>query len=352
MTTPIPQSAYLLANGTGTLYPTVILNRPPTPNDLNGPSGQKFQITQRWIDSANNYTEYMLVGFITTGGYYQANWQEISAGTQGINTINGDTGFVTGNSVSIQGNTTPASTGLTFTGNGANTTLDLGGTLVVPNGGTGETAFSPYAVVTGGTSSTTPLQNVSGVGSSGQVLTSSGVAALPIWTTPSPIFLEYVAPSAGSIILNIPTVTYYAFLLVVSTLFPSTNGDPIYAQASTDGGATYLATGYVSGLTGFPYNSTTAVNYNSTSQFMLAGAQHVPGAGNGLCGSLFFVTQGQSNGVVLNGTLTSIDTNSSTLINFTAGGQLGADSNVTNLKVTCPSGLIAFGGIGVYGFLT
>lgn len=53
--------------------------------------------------------------------------------------------------------------------------------MSVANGGTGVTSFTPYAVITGGTTSTGPVQQVSGLGSSGQVLTSNGAAALPTW---------------------------------------------------------------------------------------------------------------------------------------------------------------------------
>jgi len=59
------------------------------------------------------------------------------------------------------------------------------GTLPVAAGGTGITTTTPYAVVAGGTTSTGALQQVSGLGSSGQVLTSSGAGALPTWQTPS-----------------------------------------------------------------------------------------------------------------------------------------------------------------------
>lgn len=51
----------------------------------------------------------------------------------------------------------------------------------VIEGGTGDTSFTAYSVITGGTTSTGALQNVSGVGTSGQVLTSNGAAALPTW---------------------------------------------------------------------------------------------------------------------------------------------------------------------------
>ncbi len=42
-----------------------------------------------------------------------------------------------------------------------------------------------YAVICGGTTSSNPLQSVSGVGTSGQVLTSNGASALPTWQTSS-----------------------------------------------------------------------------------------------------------------------------------------------------------------------
>jgi hypothetical protein len=57
------------------------------------------------------------------------------------------------------------------------------GTAVVAGGGTGDTSFTAYSLITGGTTSTGALQNVSGVGTSGQVLTSNGAGALPTWQT-------------------------------------------------------------------------------------------------------------------------------------------------------------------------
>lgn len=55
------------------------------------------------------------------------------------------------------------------------------GTAVVAGGGTGDTSFTAYAVICGGTTSTNPLQSVSGVGTTGQVLTSNGANMLPTW---------------------------------------------------------------------------------------------------------------------------------------------------------------------------
>ncbi len=59
------------------------------------------------------------------------------------------------------------------------------GTALVAGGGTGATSFTAYSVITGGTTSTGALQNVSGVGTSGQVLTSNGAGTLPTWQTSS-----------------------------------------------------------------------------------------------------------------------------------------------------------------------
>jgi hypothetical protein len=59
------------------------------------------------------------------------------------------------------------------------------GTLPVAAGGTGITSTTPYAIIAGGTTSTGTLQQVSSLGSSGQVLTSGGAGTLPTWQTPS-----------------------------------------------------------------------------------------------------------------------------------------------------------------------
>lgn len=55
------------------------------------------------------------------------------------------------------------------------------GTATVPGGGTGDTSFTAFAVITGGTTSTGALQNVSGLGNALQVLTSNGPGTLPTW---------------------------------------------------------------------------------------------------------------------------------------------------------------------------
>src|ERR1700677_3329133 len=51
--------------------------------------------------------------------------------------------------------------------------------ITVPQGGTGDSTLTAYAVLCGGTSTTAAVQSVASVGTSGQVLTSNGASALP-----------------------------------------------------------------------------------------------------------------------------------------------------------------------------
>jgi len=55
----------------------------------------------------------------------------------------------------------------------------------VPKGGTGNTTFTAYSLLCGGTTSTGSFQNVSGLGSVNQVLTSNGASTLPTWQNSS-----------------------------------------------------------------------------------------------------------------------------------------------------------------------
>ena len=80
------------------------------------------------------------------------------------------------------------------------TSLTLGwtGQLAVPRGGTGNNTFTAYSVICAGTTATGAFQNVSGVGSSGQVLTSNGAAALPTWQSPASSTIPWTVVTGAS----------------------------------------------------------------------------------------------------------------------------------------------------------
>ena len=73
-----------------------------------------------------------------------------------------------------------ATSGVPFISQGAASDPTFG-TAVVAGGGTGNTTFTAYSVICAGTTATGSFQNVSGLGTSGQVLTSNGAGALPTW---------------------------------------------------------------------------------------------------------------------------------------------------------------------------
>lgn len=66
-----------------------------------------------------------------------------------------------------------------------NLTNGVTGALPVANGGTGLSSLTPYAVLTGGTTSTGNLQQVASLGTAGQLLTSNGAGALPTFQSPA-----------------------------------------------------------------------------------------------------------------------------------------------------------------------
>jgi hypothetical protein len=108
----------------------------------------------------------------------------------GITQYNVQTGGATGATLN---NVAPSATsGVPLISQGA-ASQPIFGTAVVAGGGTGNTTFTAYSVITAGTTATGAFQNVSGVGTSGQVLTSNGAGALPTWQ----------AASGGSAIVTI-----------------------------------------------------------------------------------------------------------------------------------------------------
>ncbi len=70
----------------------------------------------------------------------------------------------------------------------------------VVEGGTGNSTFTAYSVITSGTTTTGAFQNVVGLGTSGQVLTSAGAGALPAWQTLGGASISITGDTGGAIV--------------------------------------------------------------------------------------------------------------------------------------------------------
>lgn len=157
-------------------------------------------------------TGTVTAGLINQLAYYAANGSTVS----GLATANNGTLVTSAGGVPSISQTLPSAVQTNITQLGTITTgVWNGTTILVGNGGTGATSFTAYAVVCGGITSTGALQNVSGVGSVGQVLTSNGAAALPSWQavsgggTVSPGLINQLAyySSAGNTVSGLTTAS-------------------------------------------------------------------------------------------------------------------------------------------------
>src|SRR3989344_1262948 len=137
---------------------------------------------------------------------------------------------------------------ITTTGAGSLGSLTLTTTALTPAyGGTGLSSLTTYAVLTGGTTSTGNLQQVSGLGTSGQVLTSNGAGALPSWQAATggantalsnlssvAINAALVADTAGGYDFGSATIPWADIYFAGTSITPGTNNFK-FTGASTSG---------------------------------------------------------------------------------------------------------------------
>jgi hypothetical protein len=195
---------YLSSNGAGAL-PSWVTPSVGTVSSVNGTTDRidvANPTTTPVIDIAATYAgqaSITTVGTITTGTWNAS----VLAGQYG------GTGVAnTGKTITLGGNlstigafasafTMIGATSVTFPTTGTlATTTDL---ITVNHGGTGNTTFTAYSVICAGTTSTGAFQNVTGVGTSGQVLTSNGAGLLPTWQSAGAGFVTSVTGTTNRI---------------------------------------------------------------------------------------------------------------------------------------------------------
>lgn len=146
--------------------------------------------------------------------------------------------------------------------------------VTVPLGGTGNTTFTAYSLIAAGTTATGTFQNVVGVGSAGQVLTSAGAGALPTWASG-------VASTHGRLIA---VTAYQSAGIFTWTANPATTSVIVKVVGGGGGGGgtsggLYSSAGGGGGGYAELYSSAQGASQTVTVGAAAAGGSNAPGAG-------------------------------------------------------------------------
>lgn len=160
------------------------------------------------------------------------------------------------NTLTIQAPASTADVTATFQAVTGDIYVSGGTDIPVADGGTGLSSTTAYAVLCGGTTSTSALQSIASVGTSGHVLTSNGAGALPTFQAAAGGNWVKISSSTASASATIDftglSSTYRTFAIVLSDIAPATDAVNLYIRTSTDNGSTYD-----SGASDYKYNTTT-----------------------------------------------------------------------------------------------
>lgn len=133
-------------------------------------------------------------------------------------------------------------------------------------------ATSRKIIVSDGTNWVASTETWAVPGTSGNVLTSNGTNWTSAASSSGKLVFIQSQTATSSTTLNFTTgitSTYNNYMLEVSNVLTATASKDIYLRISTDGGSTYIATGYQSGINVAIYTSGTYGNINITSGFFL-----------------------------------------------------------------------------------
>lgn len=264
MTNPVTQRPYLVANGTGTIFPTVVFDRAPAVTDFN------FPITQRWIDTSDENAEWFLLGFLSSVGVVSPNWVQLSSGTGTVETLTGNTGGAVGPDGTQTIHVIGDSSGIQFAGNPGTNTLTaslanipnsslanssitlVAGTGISINtspvslgGSTTISLITPVSIANGGTNATSMSTSTGIVKFDGTRLVTSTTAEIDssnrITNTSQPSFFVY---------LNTGVINVTGDGTVYSVLFDTTSYD-IGSGITLNSGGKTIYTAPVTGTYSF-----------------------------------------------------------------------------------------------------
>lgn len=156
----------------------------------------------------------------------------------GLATANSATLVTSAGGVPSLSQTLPSAVQGNITSLGTITSGVWNGTAVdVAHGGTGNTTFTAYSVICAGTTATGIFQNVSGVGTAGQVLTSAGASALPTWSNPvGGLVVNQNSASVTMVAGNRYFINNGASLVTLTLPTSASQGDTFIIRGGSSGG--------------------------------------------------------------------------------------------------------------------
>jgi hypothetical protein len=220
--------------------------------------------------------------------------------------------------------------------------------ITVAQGGTGDSSVTAYAVLCGGTS-TGVVQSVSGVGTSGQVLTSNGASALPTWqaagTGSIALITTLTASSSGSLSFTSSNITstYTSYIIILRGINNASGTTVLNMDWSTNNGTSYLSSGYRSGTITNNYNSTTLANTNSLATNPLTAS--ITNTSVPINGTLYLDFPASA-AASYTGQIFVADT---TAVYVSCFGTNSGTTTINNVKFSYSSGNITSGTISLYG---
>jgi len=230
----------------------------------------------------------------------------------------------------------------------------------VVEGGTGIQSATAYAPIVGGTTSTGPFQSAAtGISNSGYVLTSNGASALPSFQPASGggggnlVLIQSQTVGSPVASLNFTsgiTSTYNTYLFIMSYVTPSNNGDALYMQVTTNGGSTWISSGYTAGCNYTTSSTSTSLtNVNSTSQFIIApNIYNLPQYG--VDGTLYCFNVTNGNDISIN-SLSTYTYSSPGYGAYAFGGGSNTNNTINGFKFFMSTGNIRACIISLYGLL-
>ncbi len=151
------------------------------------------------------------------------------------------------------------------------------GTLPVGNGGLGVASTTAYGVLAGGTTTTGAIQNI-GAGSSGQILKSNGSSSLPTFVAPSSVGASMVllhtitfnnTASSYDITSHLSS-TYSTYKIIGSRIQGLGAGANCALRVSTNGGTSFITTGYTANLMNLFLLSNATSVFNATDRLFMS----------------------------------------------------------------------------------